>query len=403
MLSPDQIAVSADSEVLEDGQRAIPEQRLDVDTEFIDATAGSSQSTGDYQQPPSISSPRATGVDASGTSEMTSMKLGDDASGVGNGDGNGDGSGSSDKSGVGQSMDEPSAPVEESEGDGDGDVREQRGQGADGQGAGTGGDAALGEDQSPTTQRKRGLMLQPIVDNGTDTEEAKSSSKLLKNLSEGSVMGTNLLDALTLGGGILYALYAPQLVKPVKRSFGSLFMRLTGKSPGTPVERNIATVFAMKLPNGTQRLIAARVTTQAIDILAQQDLPADVNILKSGSQTQIDFSFKQLLEKLSGSAFDTILVGPRLRNQASLTKDLTSDVQILDTSSLESKVKSCSDDQLKQLQQWLDKPSSTPLDSNPVKDYLSDRQSDYAKSFISEQATMASMVELSVALSWKDS
>ena len=77
-------------------------------------------------------------------------------------------------------------------------------------------------------------MLQPIVDNGTDTEEAKSSSKLLKNLSEGSVMGTNLLDALTLGGGILYALYAPQLVKPVKRSFGSLFMRLTGKSPGTP-------------------------------------------------------------------------------------------------------------------------------------------------------------------------
>ena len=70
---------------------------------------------------------------------------------------------------------------------------------------------------------------------------------------------------------------------------------------------------------------------------------------------------------------------------------------------LESKVKSCSDDQLKQLQQWLDKPSSTPLDSNPVKDYLSDRQTDYAKSFISEQATMASMVELSVALSWKDS
>ena len=128
-----------------------------------------------------------------------------------------------------------------------------------------------------------------------------------------------------------------------------------------------------------------------------------MNILQGGSQTQIDFSFKQLLEKLGGSSFDTILVGPRLRNQASLTKDLTSDVQILDTSSLENKVKSCSDDQLKQLQQWLDKPSSTPLDSNPVKDYLSDRQSDYAKSFISEQATMASMVELSVALSWKDS
>ena len=83
VLSPDQIAVSADAEILEEGQRAIPEQKVDVDTEFTDSTAGDSQSTGDYQQPPSISSPRATGVDASGTSEMTSMKLGDDAFGVG--------------------------------------------------------------------------------------------------------------------------------------------------------------------------------------------------------------------------------------------------------------------------------------------------------------------------------
>ena len=79
VLTPDQIAVAADAEVLEEGQRAIPEQKVDVDTEFTDSTAGDSQSSGDYQQPPSISSPRATGVDASGTSEMTSMKLGEDA------------------------------------------------------------------------------------------------------------------------------------------------------------------------------------------------------------------------------------------------------------------------------------------------------------------------------------
>ena len=52
----------------------------------------------------------------------------------------------------------------EGEGDGEGDVDEQRGQGAEGQGDGDGGDAVLGEDQSPTTQRKRGLMLQPIVE-----------------------------------------------------------------------------------------------------------------------------------------------------------------------------------------------------------------------------------------------
>ena len=43
VLSPDQIAVSADSEVLEDGNGPF-RQRLDVDAEFIDATAGSSPS-----------------------------------------------------------------------------------------------------------------------------------------------------------------------------------------------------------------------------------------------------------------------------------------------------------------------------------------------------------------------
>ena len=62
VLSPDQIAVSADAEVLEEGQRAIPEQKVDVDTEFTDSTAGDSQSTGDYQQPPSISSPQGLQV-----------------------------------------------------------------------------------------------------------------------------------------------------------------------------------------------------------------------------------------------------------------------------------------------------------------------------------------------------
>ena len=111
-------------------------------------------------------------------------------------------------------------------------------------------------------------MLQPILDMASADEGEKSSSRLLKNLSEGSIMGTNLLDALTLGGGILYAIYAPQAIKPIQRTFGSLFGRLTGRSSSIP-ERKVATVFAMKLPDGTQRLIAAKVTMQSIDIIAQ--------------------------------------------------------------------------------------------------------------------------------------
>ena len=108
------------------------------------------------------------------------------------------------------------------------------------------------------------------------------------------------------------------------------------------------------------------------------------------------------MSKISNESFDLILIGPRLRNQASLTTKLASESQILQTSSIEQKLKSCSQDEIDRLQQWLNKPSSTPPESNPVKDILTSRQKDFSTSLIAEQASMASLVELSVALSWKD-
>jgi len=395
VLDPNQQAVDVNTEILQPDQKAVP---LDAPEVANDASG-----SGKYKQPPSDIKQSGSGVDAPGISDIAALKFGEDAPGTGNGDGNGQGAGSSNSSGsgVGVSMNEQATQFPEGEGDGDSDSVEQRGQGAPGQGDGEGGEAALGDDQTPTTQRKRGLMLQPIVESESVDEDAKSSSTLLKNLSEGSIMGTNLLDALTLGGGILYALYAPQAVKPIKRTFGSLLGRITGRSTSIP-ERKVATVFAMKLPDGTQRLIAAKVTTQSIDIIAQQDMPSGMSVTQAGNQEQVDFAFNQLLDKITNESFDLMLVGPRLRNQSSLVAKLASDSLILDTSSIEQKLKSCSQDEVKSLQQWLDRPSSTPPESNPVKDLLSVRQSDYSKSLMTQQASMASLVELSVALSWKD-
>ena len=395
ILDPDQRAVNNDAEILQPNQKAVP-----IDTPEVPVET----SAGKYKQPPSPTQRVSSGVDAAGDSDIAALKLGDDSPGIGDGSGDGEGAGSSNSSGsgVGVSMNEQATQFPEGEGDGDSDFEEQRGQGAPGQGDGEGGDAALGDDQSPSTQRKRGLMLQPIVESASVDEETKSSSKLLKNLSEGSVMGTNLLDALTLGGGILYALYAPQAVKPIKRTFGSLLGRLTGRSSASISERRVGTVFAMKLPDGTQRLIAAKVSTQSIDIIAQQDMPPGMSITQAGNQEQVDFNFNQLLSKISNESFDLVLVGPRLRNQSSLVSKISSESQILETSSIEQKLKSCSQDDVNRLQQWLDRPSSTPPESNPVKDLLAARQSDYSKILITQQASMASLVELSVALSWKD-
>ena len=143
----------------------------------------------------------------------------DNAVDVEAGDSFGEGQGVSNSSST--SIDEQITSFLEGEGESDGEFEEARGQNAEGQGQGEGGEAALGEDQSPITQRKRGLLLQPIVQNSVEQDEPQSSSRLLKNLSEGSVLGNNLLDALTLGGGILYALYAPQLVQTSRNSFRS--------------------------------------------------------------------------------------------------------------------------------------------------------------------------------------
>ena len=129
---------------------------------------------------------RGPGADAPGDGEgLDAMGIGD---GIGAGDGVGAGQGESNSSGSGEeamSLTQALTAFAEGEGEGEGNSNSKKGQNAEGQGAGAGGEAALGEDQSPKTQRKRGLMLQPLVDQlASGADEVKTSSTLLKNLSE---------------------------------------------------------------------------------------------------------------------------------------------------------------------------------------------------------------------------
>ena len=382
-------------------------QILEENQRVVDADFEISNRRGDYIEPSSINfiQDRSFGIDdpGYGAGDFAAMSLNDGVDSVA-GDSFAEGQGISNS--TSSDVDEQITTFLEGEGESDGDAEEARGQNAEGQGQGEGGEAALGEDQSPKTQRKRGLLLQPIVQQSVDEDQSQSSSRVLKNLSEGSVLGNNLLDALTLGGGILYALYAPQLVQTSRKSFRSFFSSLQQRFNGGSVvipEKNVASVFVMKRPDGTERLVAARITPSAIDIIAQQDLPTGVSVLQSGNQTQIDYGMKQLLSRIGGSLFDLLLIGPRLSNQATLTQSLSSDVQVLDTSGIESRLRTCSEAEVTELRQWLDKPSSTPLEQNPLNDLLTDRQISMESMLKKEQASMAGLLELSIALSWKDS
>jgi hypothetical protein len=234
-------------------------------------------------------------------------------------------------------------------------------------------------------------------------DEAASSSKLLKNLSEGTLLGTNLLDALALGAGVLYALYAPKAIETSRKGFRGLVDRFRNQVNGGGIkipEKQVLSVFAMRMPNGGERLMAARLGMGTMEVVAQQDLPAEAGVTKAGSQTQVDYAVKQLMNKLGERTSDVLLIGPQLSNQRSLLEGMASETRVLDTASLSERLKQCSSNEINQLKSWLDKPSSTPPESSPVYQQMLGRSENYSGVFAKEQASMASLVELSIALGW---
>jgi len=61
---------------------------------------------------------------------------------------------------------------------------------------------------------------------------------------------------------------------------------------------------------------------------------------------------------------------------------------------------SCSATELELLENWLNKPSSTPPESSPVYQQMMEQISRYTGSLPAEQANMAGLIELSVAMAW---
>ena len=90
----------------------------------------------------------------------------------------------------------------------------------------------LGEDQTPADPAAQGPMPQPLMAELLAQDEQKTSSSLLRNLSEGSLMGNNLLDALALELGVLYAIYAPKAVDSGKKGWKKLIHRFREAANG---------------------------------------------------------------------------------------------------------------------------------------------------------------------------
>jgi hypothetical protein len=269
--------------------------------------------------------------------------------------------------------------------------------------------ALLGQglDQGPKNQPDRSSLLQPVINTLASAETTDESSSIVyERLKEGSLMGNYLLDALALGIGVAYGFYGPKAALVSKAGMKGLFSRAQkftgfGFDAVTNRERQVISVFVIKLDNGSERLVAARITSTGLVILAQQDLAAGAGVAMPGSQAQIDYGMRQLLDRLRGSGLaqaEQVLVDPQLQAQTSLLKGLGTSTNQLVTRNLSDGLAQCSGNQRQQVQQWLQNPSQPLAEDNPLAQLMQQRAESYAKAMPAKQASMATLVELSLAL-----
>jgi uncharacterized protein len=77
---------------------------------------------------------------------------------------------------------------------------------------------------------------------------------------------------------------------------------------------------------------------------------------------------------------------------------MASSTDLLNTANLRQSLTRCSDAERQQLQQWLKNPSQALADSHPLAQLLQQRTAAYGRSMPPQQAAMATMVELGIAL-----
>ncbi|MBM5793834.1 MAG: hypothetical protein FJ057_07865 [Cyanobacteria bacterium K_DeepCast_0m_m1_088] len=296
--------------------------------------------------------------------------------------------------------------LEDSQADGDG-----LGAGGNGKQAGPGAGGlqamALGDNQRPSTPRARGMALQPLLESlAAQADAGKPGSFVLSRIQEGSLMGNHLLDALVLGVGVVYGLYAPDAATLGGKGVKGLMQRIhratgRGQSGAILKDQRVISVFAIKLEGGIERLVAARVSSDGLTVLAQQDLPTGMGVDTPGGQAQVDFSTRQLLERVQNSGLgqaDQVLIDPRLQNQASLMQGMGNSTDVLVTGAFEQGLTGCTADQRRELEQWIQNPSTALPESNPMNRFLRERAATYAKAMPPQQASIATMVELGIAL-----
>jgi hypothetical protein len=233
----------------------------------------------------------------------------------------------------------------------------------------------------------------------TTSNESRPLAFVAEALGVEPSLASGMLEALVLGGASLYALNrfsGGKLSRWVQRLLPAA--RLAAAAPGQ-AER-IVVVFKLLSETGLQRLVAAQVGADTLEILAEQALPMSLSAAAAPALADLEPHLRKLVERVSNQAqtHDLLLYDPHLRQDLPEYESLGRTHDELRPQSLHGILTSLEPDQLLELRNWIQRPSGIDLREHPVGHRLEKRQHELRRRMDADKASLVSLLELSLAL-----
>jgi hypothetical protein len=241
-----------------------------------------------------------------------------------------------------------------------------------------------------------------LLENDGNNQKSESSPLdfLNKRLGIDPERSSDLLNALLFGGASIYIINKTSPGR-FKQWAEALWSNQTKQASAMSRSNRVIAIFLIRSNEGLDRLVAAEVQDDAIEILAEEKLLFSLDTAAQRHQASFDTQLKKLclkLENIGLTTHELLLLDPEIKSELAIVEHLGRDIKIMEPDRLRSVVQELSSTELNQLQAWLAKPSSNPLDGHPIQANLQRRQSELGRQLSPEKANVASLIELSLAI-----
>ena len=250
------------------------------------------------------------------------------------------------------------------------------------------------EDQGTTVTSTEAIV------NETDAEAARPLAFVSGALDETARKDSRLLETLILGGGLLYAVDRVN-GNQNKNWFKRLFTAKRGFYLLGGAYERVITVFKSEAENTLDRVVAAKITDERIEIIAEQHLPMDLMAASAKHNADLQRELKLLVEKVTKEACrkgDLLFYDPCLKNELEIYEALGKYNDELRIKSLNQKISKLNETELIKLESWLKSPTKSKITVRPVQEHLRKRQSQLRRSLSHEKSVLVSVLELSLAM-----